>query len=116
MNTFINNEEFKKKFIFIMGATGTGKSHLYVDLATHFRGEIVKLNWIQTSQLKIFVCKLLKNAEHLTVSNYCWRVKFIDVEQSLLNHSVDMRVDQMFKAVDEVRQIFFPDAYYTKGI
>uniref|UniRef100_A0A3Q7IUR1 Uncharacterized protein n=1 Tax=Solanum lycopersicum TaxID=4081 RepID=A0A3Q7IUR1_SOLLC len=29
MNTFINNEEFnKKKVIFIMGATGTGKSHL----------------------------------------------------------------------------------------
>uniref|UniRef100_A0A3Q7IXI9 Uncharacterized protein n=1 Tax=Solanum lycopersicum TaxID=4081 RepID=A0A3Q7IXI9_SOLLC len=28
--------EFKKKVIFIMGATGMGKSRLSVDLATHF--------------------------------------------------------------------------------
>uniref|UniRef100_A0A3Q7ITH1 Uncharacterized protein n=1 Tax=Solanum lycopersicum TaxID=4081 RepID=A0A3Q7ITH1_SOLLC len=34
MNTFINNEGFnKKKVILIMGATGTGKSHLS-DLTT----------------------------------------------------------------------------------
>ncbi|TMW80102.1 hypothetical protein EJD97_023910, partial [Solanum chilense] len=43
---------------------------------------------------------------------------WIDVEQSVLNHRVDMRVDQMVKAglVDEVQQIFIPDADYTKGI
>uniref|UniRef100_A0A3Q7IUF0 adenylate dimethylallyltransferase (ADP/ATP-dependent) n=1 Tax=Solanum lycopersicum TaxID=4081 RepID=A0A3Q7IUF0_SOLLC len=43
---------------------------------------------------------------------------WIDVEQSVLNRRVDMRVDQMVKAglVDEVRQIFIPDADYTKGI
>uniref|UniRef100_A0A3Q7HM20 Uncharacterized protein n=2 Tax=Solanum lycopersicum TaxID=4081 RepID=A0A3Q7HM20_SOLLC len=42
----------------------------------------------------------------------------IDVERSVLNRRVDMRVDQMVKAglVDEVRQIFIPDADYTKGI
>ncbi|TMW84482.1 hypothetical protein EJD97_025112 [Solanum chilense] len=48
MNIFINDEEFNnKKVIFIMGATGRGKSHLSVDLATHFRGEIIKLDKMQ---------------------------------------------------------------------
>uniref|UniRef100_A0A3Q7IUG4 Uncharacterized protein n=1 Tax=Solanum lycopersicum TaxID=4081 RepID=A0A3Q7IUG4_SOLLC len=43
---------------------------------------------------------------------------WIDVEQAILNRRVDMRVDQMVKTglVDEVRQIFIPDADYTKGI
>ncbi|KAG5620091.1 hypothetical protein H5410_005309 [Solanum commersonii] len=43
MNTFINtNNKFNnKKVVFIMGATGTGKYRLSVDLATHFRGEIM---------------------------------------------------------------------------
>uniref|UniRef100_M1DQ36 Cytokinin biosynthetic isopentenyltransferase n=1 Tax=Solanum tuberosum TaxID=4113 RepID=M1DQ36_SOLTU len=42
----------------------------------------------------------------------------IDVEQSVLNRRVDTRVDEMVNAglVDEVRQIFIPDADYTKGI
>ena len=40
MNTFINNNN-KKKVVFIMGATKTGKSRLSVDLATHFLGEII---------------------------------------------------------------------------
>ncbi|XP_027775106.1 adenylate isopentenyltransferase 5, chloroplastic-like [Solanum pennellii] len=42
----------------------------------------------------------------------------IDVEKSVLNRRVDMRVDQMVKAglVDEGRHIFIPDADYTKGI
>uniref|UniRef100_A0A3Q7IXJ7 Uncharacterized protein n=1 Tax=Solanum lycopersicum TaxID=4081 RepID=A0A3Q7IXJ7_SOLLC len=47
MNTFINNEEFKKKVIFIMGATGTEKSRLSVDLATHFRGETINSDKMQ---------------------------------------------------------------------
>ena len=49
MNTFINNNpKFnKKKVVFIMGATGTGKSRLSVDLATHFRGEIINSEKMQ---------------------------------------------------------------------
>ncbi|KAG5629947.1 hypothetical protein H5410_001664 [Solanum commersonii] len=43
MNTFINtNNKFNNnKVVFIMGETGTGKYRLSVDLATHFRGEIM---------------------------------------------------------------------------
>ncbi|KAG5610078.1 hypothetical protein H5410_021359 [Solanum commersonii] len=48
MNTFINNNKFnKKKAVFIMGAKRTGKSHLFVDLAIHFRGEIINLDKMQ---------------------------------------------------------------------
>uniref|UniRef100_A0A3Q7IVF2 Uncharacterized protein n=1 Tax=Solanum lycopersicum TaxID=4081 RepID=A0A3Q7IVF2_SOLLC len=48
MTSFINNEEFNnKKVIFIMGAIATGKSYLCVDLATHFRGEIINSNKMQ---------------------------------------------------------------------
>nr|XP_025883842.1 adenylate isopentenyltransferase 5, chloroplastic-like [Solanum lycopersicum] len=177
MNTFINNEEFKKKVIFIMGATGTGKSHLSVDLATHFRGEIINSDKMQVYkgleivtnkmthtekqgvrhyllgeiepdsdftaedfclQAIIYIEKIMKTQrvpiivggsnsyieklveDHVFMFKYKYDSCFIwiDVEQSVLNRRVDMRVDQMVKAglVDEVRQIFIPDADYTKGI
>ncbi|KAG5609603.1 hypothetical protein H5410_020884 [Solanum commersonii] len=43
---------------------------------------------------------------------------WIDVEQSILNRRVDIRVDQMVNVglADEVRHIFIPYADYTKGI
>ncbi|TMW81828.1 hypothetical protein EJD97_007716 [Solanum chilense] len=48
MDTFIHNEEFnKRKVVFIMGATGMGKFCLSVDLATHFRGEIINSDKMQ---------------------------------------------------------------------
>ncbi|OIT22907.1 adenylate isopentenyltransferase 5, chloroplastic [Nicotiana attenuata] len=43
----INNGLNKKKVVFIMGATGTGKSRLSVDLATHFPGEIINCDKMQ---------------------------------------------------------------------
>ncbi|XP_070052688.1 adenylate isopentenyltransferase 5, chloroplastic-like [Nicotiana tomentosiformis] len=39
--------KIKKKVVFIMGATGTGKSRLSVDLATHFPGEIINSDKMQ---------------------------------------------------------------------
>ncbi|XP_025883841.2 adenylate isopentenyltransferase 5, chloroplastic-like [Solanum lycopersicum] len=177
MNTFINIEEFKKKVIFVMGATGTGKSRLSVDLATHFRGEIINSDKMQVYkgleivtnkithtekqgvrhyllgeiepdsdftaedfclQAIIYIEKILKTQrvpiivggsnsyieKHVEDHVFMFKYKYdscfiwIDVEQSVLNRKVDMRVDQMVKAglVDEVRQIFIPDADYTKGI
>jgi len=48
MNTFINNNKFnKKKVVFVMGATGTGKSRLSIDLAIHFQGEIINSDKMQ---------------------------------------------------------------------
>lgn len=40
----------KDKVVFIMGATGTGKSRLAIDLATHFPAEIINSDKIQAHQ------------------------------------------------------------------
>ncbi|KAG5608104.1 hypothetical protein H5410_019385 [Solanum commersonii] len=48
MDTFINNNKSsKKKVVFVMGATGTGKSRLSIDLAIHFQGEIINSDKMQ---------------------------------------------------------------------
>uniref|UniRef100_A0A3Q7ITI3 Uncharacterized protein n=1 Tax=Solanum lycopersicum TaxID=4081 RepID=A0A3Q7ITI3_SOLLC len=81
--------------------------------------DIVKLNQIQTSQLKIFktqrfpiiiggsnsyIEKLVEDPVFMFKYKYDCCFIWIDVEQSVLNRRVDMRVDQMVKAD------------YTKGI
>ncbi|XVE85552.1 hypothetical protein DITRI_Ditri17bG0099400 [Diplodiscus trichospermus] len=42
-----DNQKTKKKIIFVMGATATGKSKLSIDLATHFGGEVINSDKIQ---------------------------------------------------------------------
>ncbi|WMV07678.1 hypothetical protein MTR67_001063 [Solanum verrucosum] len=94
-----------------MGAKGTGKSRLSVDLATHFRGEIINSDKIQVYKGLEIVTNKITHADKQGVRHYL-------LEQSVLNRRVDMRVDEMVNAglVDEVRQIFIPNADYTKGI
>uniref|UniRef100_M1D9Q6 Cytokinin biosynthetic isopentenyltransferase n=1 Tax=Solanum tuberosum TaxID=4113 RepID=M1D9Q6_SOLTU len=71
MNTFINNNKFnKKKVVFIMGATGTGKSRLLVDLATHFRGEIITSNKMQVYKGLDIMTNKITQAEKLGVRLY----------------------------------------------
>ncbi|WMV07673.1 hypothetical protein MTR67_001058 [Solanum verrucosum] len=94
-----------------MGATGTGKSRLSVDLGTFFRGEIINSDKMQVYKgLEIVTNKITHNDKQ-DVRHY-----FLD--QSVLNRRVDTRVDEMVNPglVDEVRQIFIPDEDYTKGI
>ncbi|KAG5629652.1 hypothetical protein H5410_001369 [Solanum commersonii] len=179
MNAFIiiNNQFNKKKVVFIMVATGTGKYRLSVDLATHFRGEIINSDKIQVYKgLEIvtnkithtekqgvrhymlgeiepdsnftakdfglksidyiefflktqcvpiivggsnsFIEKLVEDPVFMFKHKYDSCFIWIDVEQSVLNHRVDTRVDELVNArlVEEVLQIFIPDANYTKGI
>ncbi|XP_069146913.1 adenylate isopentenyltransferase 3, chloroplastic-like [Solanum lycopersicum] len=160
-----------------MGATGTGKSSLSVDVSTHFGGEIINSDKMQVYKGLEIVTKKITHAKKqglrhyllgkieldadFTAENFClqavvyiekllktqrvsiivgasnsyieklvedpvfmFKYKYdccfiwINVEQSVLNRGVDMRIDQMVKEwlVDEVRQIFIPDADYTKGI
>ncbi|KAG5629945.1 hypothetical protein H5410_001662 [Solanum commersonii] len=149
MNTFINNN--KKKVVFIMGAIGTGKSRLSVDLATHFRGEIINSDKMQVYKELEIVTNKITHAENQGVRHYLlgeieldsdftaedFSLKsivyiefflktqcvpiivggyfiWINVEQSVLNSSVETRVEEML--VDEVWQIFILDANYIKGI
>ncbi|VVA98554.1 unnamed protein product [Arabis nemorensis] len=44
VNSFLRPQE---KVVFVMGATGSGKSRLAIDLATRFRGEIINSDKIQ---------------------------------------------------------------------
>ncbi|WMV07751.1 hypothetical protein MTR67_001136 [Solanum verrucosum] len=94
-----------------MGATGTGKSPLSVDLATHFRGEIINSDKMQVYEGLEIVTNKITYAEKQGVRHYL-------LEQSVLNRRVATRVDEMVNAglVDEVRQFYIPDAGYTKGI
>ncbi|KAG5627998.1 hypothetical protein H5410_013216 [Solanum commersonii] len=72
MNTFIiNNNKFnKKKVVFIMGATGTGKSRLSVDLATHFRGEIINSDKMQVYKGLEIVTNKITHADKQGVRHY----------------------------------------------
>uniref|UniRef100_M1DKI2 Isopentenyltransferase n=1 Tax=Solanum tuberosum TaxID=4113 RepID=M1DKI2_SOLTU len=94
MNTFNNNNNKfnKKKVVFILGARGTGKSRHSVDLATHFRGEIINSDKMQVYKGLEIVTNKMTHAEKQGVRQY------------------------LLGLVDEVRQIFIPDAYYTKRI
>ncbi|KAH0721520.1 hypothetical protein KY290_004962 [Solanum tuberosum] len=72
MNTFINNNNKlnKKKVVFIMGATGTGKSRLSVDLATHFRGEIINSDKMQVYKGLDVVTNKITHAEKQVIRHY----------------------------------------------
>ncbi|KAG5609632.1 hypothetical protein H5410_020913 [Solanum commersonii] len=155
-----------------MGA-GSGKSHLS-NPATHFRGETINSNKMQVyKRLEIVTNKITHNEKqgeiepdfnfkaedffyiekHVEDPVFMYKYKYdtcfiwIDVEQSILNCRVDIRVAQMVNEdnfvivlcinqdiimhlaknfsyiifliiwlVDEVHQIFIPDADYIKGI
>ncbi|KAM3309317.1 adenylate isopentenyltransferase 5, chloroplastic-like [Capsicum chacoense] len=179
MNTSINNiiKLNKNKVVFILGATGTGKSRLSVDLATHFSAEIINSDKMQvykgldivTNKItdsekqgvthyllgeidpdsdftaedfydqaifyieKIisrgyvpiivggsnsYIEKLVENPTFTFKSKYDSCFIWIDVDVSTLENFLHKRVDHMVQAglVDEVREIFSPEADYSKGI
>uniref|UniRef100_M1DDQ4 Isopentenyltransferase n=1 Tax=Solanum tuberosum TaxID=4113 RepID=M1DDQ4_SOLTU len=53
-----------------MGATGTGKSRLSVDLATHFRGEIINSNKMQVYNGLDIVTNKITRAKKQGVRHY----------------------------------------------
>ncbi|KAL3749202.1 hypothetical protein ACJRO7_010317 [Eucalyptus globulus] len=58
MNPFYRR---KDKVVFVMGATGTGKSRLAIDLATHFPGEVINSDKMQVYKgLNIVTNKVTK--------------------------------------------------------
>ncbi|KAG5568417.1 hypothetical protein H5410_064566 [Solanum commersonii] len=80
MNTFINNNKFNKnKVVFIMGATGTGKSRLSVDLDTHFRGETINSDKMQVYKGLDIVTNKITHAEKQGVRHYLLVIFFQNV-------------------------------------
>ncbi|GAB4843469.1 Adenylate isopentenyltransferase 5, chloroplastic [Ancistrocladus abbreviatus] len=166
----------KDKVVFVMGATGTGKSRLSIDLATHFPAEIINSDKIQmykgldiaTNKMTADECRgiphhllgiadpnadftatdfrdhasraiesilerdkvpiiaggsnsfigSLVNDDAYFGSKYECCFLWVDVSLPILRSFVSDRVDRMVEAglVDEVRQIFRPNADYTRGI
>ncbi|KAL4384142.1 hypothetical protein GQ457_15G022530 [Hibiscus cannabinus] len=47
---FFSPRRHKEKVVILMGATGTGKSRLSIDLATQFRGEVINSDKIQVHE------------------------------------------------------------------
>lgn len=167
----------KDKVVFVMGATGTGKSRLSVDLAIRFDGEIINSDKMQVYQgLDIAANKITEEEcygvpHHLigilpshadfTCTDFCDMVSekmddivarkrlpiiaggsntyikalmddefygfgskyeccylWVDVSMSVLYQALSDRVDQMVDKgmVEELRQMFKPDADYSKGV
>uniref|UniRef100_M1DRP3 Isopentenyltransferase n=1 Tax=Solanum tuberosum TaxID=4113 RepID=M1DRP3_SOLTU len=69
MNSFINNNN-NKKVVFIMGATGMGKSRLSVDLATYFRGKIFNLDKVEVFKVLEIVTDKITHAEKQGVPHH----------------------------------------------
>ncbi|KAL2468406.1 Adenylate isopentenyltransferase 3 [Forsythia ovata] len=62
MNHFFNGNLHKNKVIFILGATGTGKSRLSIDIATRIPSEIINSDKIQIHKgLDIVANKILES-------------------------------------------------------
>ncbi|KAM3397825.1 hypothetical protein P3S68_001339 [Capsicum galapagoense] len=79
MNKSINNiiTLNKNKVVFIMGATGMGKSHLSVDLATHFSTEIINFDKMQVYKGLDIVTNKITDSEKEGVPHYLLEKKCI---------------------------------------
>ncbi|KAK3195555.1 hypothetical protein Dsin_026865 [Dipteronia sinensis] len=64
------NNNNKKKVVFVMGATGTGKTKLSIDLAIRFSGEIVNSDKIQAYKGLDIATNKATEAERRGVPHY----------------------------------------------
>ncbi|KAL2230993.1 UNVERIFIED_CONTAM: Adenylate isopentenyltransferase 5, chloroplastic [Sesamum indicum] len=59
----MNKHQWKDKVVFVLGATGTGKSRLAIDLATHFGVEVINSDKIQAYKGLDIVTNKVSNEE-----------------------------------------------------
>ncbi|KAL0367602.1 UNVERIFIED_CONTAM: Adenylate isopentenyltransferase 5, chloroplastic [Sesamum radiatum] len=93
----INKHQGKDKVVVVLGATGTGKSRLAIDLATRFGAEVINSDKIQ----------VYKGLD--IVTNKCCFL-WMDVAIPVLHSYVSKRVDQMVDSglVEEGKAFFDP--------
>ncbi|KAM3309318.1 hypothetical protein P3S67_011062 [Capsicum chacoense] len=116
MNSSLNNiiKLNKNKIVFILGATGTGKSHSEKQDVTHYLlGEIHPDSDFTAED---FCDQAILYIEKIISRGYVSII--IDVDVSTLAPFLRKGVDHMLQAgqVDEVREIFSPEADYSKEI
>ncbi|KAG5629642.1 hypothetical protein H5410_001359 [Solanum commersonii] len=106
MNTFINNNNKfnKKKVVFIMGVTGTGKSR-EIEPDSNFTAEYFCLKSI------VYIEVFLKTqcVPNIVGGSNSYIEKLVEDPVFMFKHKCD-------RLVDEVQQILIPDEDYTKGI
>ncbi|OWM87149.1 hypothetical protein CDL15_Pgr010181 [Punica granatum] len=177
----MNPRRQKEKIVVILGATGTGKSRLSIDIASRFPAEIVNSDKMQVYKgLDVVTNKITEDEqcgiphhllgtvppdEDFTRADFCYEASlaigsigarsqlpvvvggsnsyvealvtnheyynyhfrspmydccflWVDVEMPVLHKYVCDRVDRMVQQglVDEVREMFDPEADYSKGI
>ncbi|XP_015939990.2 adenylate isopentenyltransferase 7, mitochondrial [Arachis duranensis] len=110
----------KEKVVVVIGATGTGKSKLAIDIATHFKpAEIVNSDKIQVFKgLNITTNKVTEEESRGFRLRYDCCFLWVDVSLPVLHSSLERRVDKMIQAgqVNEVRDFFDPSGDYSRGI
>ncbi|KAH6773073.1 tRNAisopentenyltransferase 2 [Perilla frutescens var. hirtella] len=122
------NPNSKPKIVVIMGATGSGKSKLAIDLASHFLVEVINADSMQLID-EIWSCNRLPVIVGGTnyyiqkwgqADNLRYDCCFICVDASLpaLDQYVNQRVDVMVSTglLEEVCDIYKSNADYTRGL
>ncbi|KAL5562601.1 hypothetical protein UlMin_032348 [Ulmus minor] len=89
----------KQKVVFILGATGAGKSKLSVDLATHFFGQVINFDKIQFYDNLDIVTNKLIESERRRVPHHL--LGFISDPEDFtvddFNHMVEASLNQITK-------------------
>ncbi|KAL2230813.1 UNVERIFIED_CONTAM: Adenylate isopentenyltransferase 5, chloroplastic [Sesamum indicum] len=80
----MNKHQGKDKVVVVLGATGTGKSHLAIDLATRFGAEVINLDKIQVYKGLDIVTNKVRNEECRSVLHHLLGI--IDPEVDLTVH------------------------------
>ncbi|KAH0903807.1 hypothetical protein HID58_043310 [Brassica napus] len=139
VNSFLHPHE---KVVFVMGATGSGKSRLAIDLATRRASPLARDGNLTATDFALlasqeistlsannklpivaggsnsYIEALANHSSGPLLNNYECCFIWVDVSLPVLNSFVSKRVDRMMEAglLDEVRQVYDPKADYSVGI
>ncbi|KAL2228334.1 UNVERIFIED_CONTAM: Adenylate isopentenyltransferase 5, chloroplastic [Sesamum indicum] len=102
----MNKHQGKDKVVVVLGATGTGKSRLAIDLATRFGVEVINSDKLQFYKGLDIVTNKVKSVAIKYECCFLW----MDVAIPVLHSCVSNRVDQMVDSglVEEGKAFFDP--------
>ncbi|KAG8370164.1 hypothetical protein BUALT_Bualt14G0088800 [Buddleja alternifolia] len=95
----IPRQRRKDKVVVVMGATGTGKSRLSIDLATQFRAEIINSDKIQVYRGLDIVTNKVTDEECLDVPHHL--LGFVNPDEDFLAHDFVYHASQAADAITQ---------------